>query len=793
MMIINQTSEDGNNYFHTLINKLTEDNHDEVAEMIKVMIANKCNANCPNDKQETPLLLLLNKLKTGGIKSDLPNLFLEKSNSDKNDELLGLLEQFNLEHKPVPAEEAIRSVEFMNQLLEEWNEKKFVAEFESFKQLSQATKEWQSDLTKLLVSAVARNFVRAASLILSSGANVNGVPINTKYQTAPAFVACYFGHSEVLKLILDDPMMDFMSDDRSLLHQICYPMKMHENDRQKCFDLIISHPRCTTKIINVKDDDAHLALYYACLHGFDEIAKELLRRGASLGHDSVIGNISKNVLKDFLDERIKCAGDTSDKNCEIFIDYRFLMPTNVHEELHLENRTVYLIVNNSKLKELSSHPVISLFLNLKWKKISWLAYINLSIYLSFLLFLGNFIIYFYDDRYSLTGRGVFGIISLLFGIQTDDLLFDIYIKKNILSYRICAIGVVLISTYEIIQCVSSYKKYFLKLSNWLDMTFICLVCFVFFGSSGLETKDFNKFRAITILVMAAQSFELVAKVSAFSMSMHMAIFKRVSAKFLKTIVLYMILVLAFAMSFYTLNFEQNFQYQTGKTDKPSSSEDDEDGGKVNNEKSFSNPFTSLITTVQIMFTRYDKVKIKSGDYFQAFMLILFVVLIGILLFNLPKSLAIGDTTEIQKEVELVDASKKVSILNLYEKIFVFLKLSFTNIFPEASSILITPNQKIHIRPNIEAPLNVDVGIVIDDDKKEMQKRTLKIKFLNKHMTLKISSSDLKKILEFIEAQKPKPEKEEKIVPPTDAVTSSIIAAASAAAVTAVLASKEKQE
>lgn len=289
--------------------------------------------------------------------------------------------------------------------------------------------------------------------------------------------------------------------------------------------------------------------------------------------------------------------------------------------------------------------------------------------------------------------------------------WDDYFEQHAWSYRFCMFGFVLMVTYEILQCCFAWRKYFLKWSNWLDMCLIGLSFVVLFYSFAISPEYFKKVQAAMILIMAAQSIQLIATVSLLSMSLHMAIFRRVCLTFLKTISLYLILIIAFAMSFYTLsdNAEKKASLKLESPDAKGGDDDDED--------SFSNPFISIITTVRLMLSDFDKIKIESDDIFQGIIFLLFVTLITVVLFNLLNALAISDTTEILKDAELVDIKKRISILYAYEKIFIWLQFCFPNVFPQMSSITIRPNVDRRIIVKNKLGNGEDVRIPMCKEKK----------------------------------------------------------------------------
>lgn len=773
-MIINEKFEAGNNYLHLLVNRLTDNNYGEVSEMIKIMLINRCNPNLTNEKSETPFYLFLKKLQTINDGSDLFSCFIKNPTLDlhSHSDIIGMLQEQGLIHDLELPGEAVKDVNFMTQLLEQWNEEKFINEFENFKKLSQAFK---SEVSQLFEEAILRNFSKASSLLLVNGADVNEFSHASRFQMPPVFLACFYGHHEVVEVLVKDKTLRFISDELNVLHQICSTRKVHANDRQKCFDLIVTDRRCTLNIVNGFDRSGFVPLFYAAHYGHCEIAKELMRRGAYVGHDSVINNIEKDVLSEYLDECIKCSTNVRDRSCEVHVDYRLLCPPHCNENSKIEVESIHLIAENSKLKDLILHPVISSFLHIKWRKIDFIVYFNLFVYFCFMVFLGSFIIRFFhypvgdgidgNNTMSVASRfdfpteappqvsENFNILSLLFGFggkekrtkrdttENMDIFFEEHFDKHAWSYRFCVLGVALMTIYEIIQCCSSFRKYFFKLENWLDMTLLCLAYVVLVGWVRVDPENFKKVRAFTILVMAAQSIQLVSKVSFLSMSIHMAVFKRVCQTFLKTIALYSVLILAFAMSFYTLN--------------------DQNEGKMfvtDEDQSFADPFLSFITIIRMMLSDFENIKIQKNDHFQGFMFLLFVILITVILFNLLNALAISDTNEILKDAELVDIEKRISILRSYENLFAYFHLSFANVFPRMKLITITPNGDDTIKTNVNV-MDCDVEIMMPDSKKIEKFDSnfiTKLKFWDTNaQTMKMRGKSIENIFDFVKAQREK--------------------------------------
>ena len=151
--------------------------------------------------------------------------------SYKHDSIFKLMDELGLGHRMPSKRDSPRDANFMIQLIKEWNETKFADEFESFMNYSHETSEFQDDLAILLHEATARNLTRSVDILLHYGANVNKT--TKESDLPPAFVACNFGNSEVLRRLLDEATlkMENYRETRTLLHQICIASNISLKDR----------------------------------------------------------------------------------------------------------------------------------------------------------------------------------------------------------------------------------------------------------------------------------------------------------------------------------------------------------------------------------------------------------------------------------------------------------------------------------------------------------------------------------------------------------------------------------
>ncbi|KAG4067173.1 hypothetical protein HA402_000164 [Bradysia odoriphaga] len=724
--IINEKSDRGNNYLHLLGYNITENNYAELSKMIMALLVNGCNVNLPNEQQETPFYLLL---KNPLVDNSLLNFVIDNVQIDyythNTRDIEMLVKERGLAARMGQKIDFTVDTNYMVQHLDDWNDTQLVDNLERWKR---DTKELDDGIMELLEAAVVKNLPGTVRILMDLGQNINGISKNSKFKMTPGFLACTFGHHRVLKVLLANKNWSFQSTSlqRNLLHQIFSSEVVDLVDRQKTFDLIIADRRCTLDVINQPDSENRVPLLFACLCDCDDIVKELLRRGAYIGYESVLNNIKKETLEEFLDECVKCSGDINDRDCEIYMEFKFLTPPDGNKT---EIAPVHLICGNSKLKEFILHPVIASFVLLKWRKIDFIVYFNLLVYFGFMIFLGYTIVDYHNVVNDVIVKSNSTFLNNphdgLFPFKLNDYVlerrstytsdtennhkFDIIRKyEQSDSYKIVIYGLSMMAAYEVFQCAMSYKKYFFKPTNWLD---ILLVLFSFFALVGNRSYEYscNRFKIICvmmILLIGAQSIQLLSKVSAFSLSLHMAILNRVCRTFLKTIGPYLIFITAFGMSFFALN---SVDQKTCKLQGETISFTEEPYSVSQNEtKGFSDPFISTISIIRMMLADFSVVNITKDDTFQGILFIAFMMSISIVLLNLLNALAISDTNRIMEVAEFVETKKRISTLRSYDKLF--LKVTFVKVFPKLTTIMITPNKDsfVKVRRRLQMLDNVTI-------------------------------------------------------------------------------------
>ena len=385
-----------------------------------------------------------------------------------------------------------------------------------------------------------------------------------------------------------------------------------------------------------------------------------------------------------------------------------MAPKKKTEEFGPEIAPLHNIALHSELRPLIRHPVLSSFLFLKWSKLAVLFHLNLALFSIFMVSLIYYIVL---------------CQTLTLEEQQKSVIFALV---RILS----AISIIMLAVREIMQFVLSPSNYVKSIVNIFEIILIFLgIALVFVYNSEENSNDtyLRVLRAVTILFAAYEFLQLVGTLPYLSISTHMVILKKVALTFFKSLLLYSIPLLSFALSFFSL-----FGGHKKSTDKKESvSEEEQD--KFN---SFEYPGIAIIKTFVMLTGEFDASSLaleKSGAYSLIFLL--FVFLITIVLFNLLNALAIDDTQQIRIEGELVDFCERINVLNKYERMILGrnwrLLKNMISVFPYTiphGKIIIHPEKNNEILTYKVSNSNKDISINMGDEQ-ELQN-------LNNNISLK---------------------------------------------------------
>ncbi|XP_039745767.1 transient receptor potential cation channel protein painless [Pararge aegeria] len=530
-------------------------------------------------------------------------------------------------------------------------------------------------MNTMLQLAVDKGFERVALALLNSGADPNATcPGNN---SRPIAIACYNGYCKILKMFIDNELTLFDPvNNESLLQLTVKGMrsasKNPKADFKGCLNLLLSNPKVNINI-NYQDMKDNTALHYAARNGDNDTVLELLRKGACVGlynrfNEPPLADINARTLETFLDECIESNGERpSDEDYEIRIKYSFLVYPNHSLESEMckvplmdnsnnnnivkeyeailapETEALLYMTRNEELRPLLKHPVITSFLYLKWQRISCLFYANITFYSLLWLCLMLYII-------------------LGYGIEKQQSKSVEMI--NVITYIGACIGLILLVIREIFQLLVSPTRYLQSIENLMEIALIFVTATILCNDSAPESVK-QQLSAVAILLSSA---ELVLLIGQFpTLSTNIVMLKTVSWNFFKFLLWYCILIIAFALSFYTL-FKKGEEQEDQKAPNPNITgpEDEEE------EEFFEDPGSSLFKTIVMLTGEFDAGSIKFSTFpvTSHIIFIVFVFMVPIVLFNLLNGLAVSDTQEIRADAELVGHISRVKLISYFESVLI---------------------------------------------------------------------------------------------------------------------------
>lgn len=526
----------------------------------------------------------------------------------------------------------------------------------------------------LLQKAVTESLHDVVRRLLDVGADPN--LCNPGNMKSPALLACEKGDHKCLKILMNSkhcalrgPLLQVV------VKEIGRETGRPDCDYRICRDLLLSRIKIGEIDINGEDDKGSTALHYAGRNRDDETVMELLRAGAFIGSrnslgDPSIADVSADTLEQYLDQCIKTNGHRpSEDTFTVTVSYECLVPPNKNkfadnrdypysvplvmededdhkEPTHFaeEMSAILYMSEHEELRRLLKHPVISSFLYLKWHRLRSIFRTNLTLYSLFCTFLILFILIGY-------------------GKENED--------PNVHNFSQCLwlltiLGLLLLIIREVFQIIISPTRYFKAFENYLELALIGVTSAVLFCNITSEASR-QQLSAIAILLSAAELMLLIGQLPTFSTNVVML--RTVSWNFLKFLVLNSILIIAFALSFYTL-FREDPETNISNSTQTTNPDGNTEQSNQAEQNFFLHPAMALFKTIVMLTGEFDANSINFGIYpgTSHIIFVLFVFLIAIVLFNLLNGLAVSDTQAIKSDAQLVGLVCRAQLLNYYEHV-----------------------------------------------------------------------------------------------------------------------------
>lgn len=419
--------------------------------------------------------------------------------------------------------------------------------------------------------------------------------------------------------------------------------KMIEHfDRAVVVDVLIEWDvNVTTKL-----HQGHTALYHAVMRKNLNAIFKLLTKGSFIGSlnntDPNTCSIDAKMFEKHFDNCIKkCVDDES----FIEIDFKNLIsPPNECERCDGtcsdEMKAIELLSNSQNHKHLLVHPVISTFVLLKWNRLAFVLYIDFILYT---LFTFSTIGYILTVEHNSDSDGKKEKTHFEIALFVSTSILTLYIALRRLLHQIFS---------------SIYLEHGNKVRHYLQcLHTIFIVIFVVILLLDISLNYRSMFATICILLIAFEIFILAGSLF-WSFSKYYVMFLDVAMSSIKSFQLCIILLPAFAISFYLL-----LRIQTNGNEKKD--------GQVNRtkeeENTFSN-FRSLFIKITAMsIGEYD----VDGNNFDktvvsTYLFIGFLFFISTIFMNLMNGLAVSDTQKIQSDAEATSLIQRVRLLSHYE-------------------------------------------------------------------------------------------------------------------------------
>lgn len=646
-----------------------------------MLLEHGVNINSPNNLERTPFYLLLRMQKKVEKCRELVEFIIENYAVDmysyESEEMINMFKTQNPNLKIPEKIEADLTFDFMRNLLHQGNDEKFIKTFKNFK-----SKNFDDDNFHEYCAAFVYEAVKTGGHEVIEVLSAEGIDVNRRMNgviKSPAEIACLYGYHKILQALIKS-----VPPSENLLHSILHASYQNFSksplvDHQKCFDIALPYFD-----VNEPDDIGMTPLHYAAHHRNKHAILKLFERNAYLSpknkfNETPLDELKAEVLEEALNSRVEVVQvpkEREQKELNISIDFGMFRPLDGYGEVE----SLEIMSKDSEFRPLIAHAVIATFIYLKWKRLS-------------LIFYGNFI--------------MFTILMLAFiryiimsHTMTDEEKSD---SSSFLFFKMLSLlGILLLFLRELFQLVlsmSSNINYFASMINIFEVCFIILALLSQTLENSIDHGELKVLRAFTILCAAFEFLHLVGELPFLSISCHMVILQKVAFTFLKSLLLYSILLVAFALSFFIL-FGGDANSNNKGSDETSTNDNANDDFT-----NFAYPGIAIIKTFVMLTGEFDAANMSlhnKGAYY-CIMFLLFIFMVTIVLFNLLSALAVDDTQKIKAEGELIDLCARIQVLRRYEKMIlgkskklrIWKKLEdFVSLFSRAM-----PDGKVYIQPN----------------------------------------------------------------------------------------------
>ncbi|KAK4312217.1 hypothetical protein Pmani_016339 [Petrolisthes manimaculis] len=411
-------------------------------------------------------------------------------------------------------------------------------------------------------------------------------------------------------------------------------------DFYRCLQLLLDEKY--KKFINIDAQDAfgNTPLHYAVLCDDQSFVRLLLLNGSHLGIRNKFGTlaitrIQANVLEEVLNDSIKHNNNLTDKDFEIILHYSLLAPT--HTPWRPETECLSFLSRSSKHRRLLLHPIFDTFLSLKWQRIQQYYFFNIVAYTLFLIFLTIYILMFHGSFVPVEGKDTENVNTTISSLTTTT---DGKLAGKIILQVLITLFLLYITIREGIQLFVSWKLYIFKLENWLEISIVVLTIVLLFVPVGESSQQ--SLSAWLILFSWIEFILLLGRHP--YLAIYITMFTTVAFNFLKFIIMFSFMIIAFSISFYLVfQVDENFSTYSGALLK-----------------------TLAMATGEM---EYTDLPLSTYPVSSHLLFIMFMFSIVLVLMNLLNGLAVSDIQQLREEAKLVSYISRVELISYIESVF----------------------------------------------------------------------------------------------------------------------------
>ena len=536
-------------------------------------------------------------------------------------------------------------------------------EFLQFPNLSEYVDEETNNGT-LLQFACKLNSKNIVKHLIEEGATVTKTSESNKME--PISIAALYGFHEIFKILLDSHT-HVSSEILITLLKYIDGYNMEDTNHELCLEALLQSDK-NLDVNYSSSNDGNTPLHYAARYADGKFALALLNKGASLADEDRFGflpieDLDAGTLEEHFNNcvTVKPESKYNKQNTIVTFDYSTLVPSRApdnlnnlkkekfNQDIELETHTrlpddrrhfsaetnvIGKISDSPELRHLLCHPLVTSFLCVKWRRMEWLFYINLFLYIAFCISLILYIFFVYNNT-------------------------NQYPNGNPPLFTLLIMTYLLIILRELFQIFTNMRIYFRQFDNWLELSIIGTTAVIIFHNDPGETTA-KLFSSLTILLTAV-AFMLQIGLHP-RMSTYVVMFRTVTFNFFKFLLWYSLLIIAFALTFYKL-FSDDNEPSTEINSKHNTSTEEEE------QNFFENPSLTFIKTVVMLTGEFDASSINFNSVTSQLTFLAFVFMITIVLFNLLNALAVSDTQIIKNNSKIIGYQERIKRIIYMEHMF----------------------------------------------------------------------------------------------------------------------------